>query len=525
MSNIFNDVQNARIESNTFDLTHDVKLSGKIGNLMPCCVIDTIPGDNFRISGNALVRLAPTIAPVMHRMDVFIHYFFVPNRLLWEGWEDFITGGEDGMDAQIHPFVMINTDDLPLGSLLDYMGIPTLEDTGANREAMINPMALAAYQKIYDDYYRDENLEVREDPQLVDGDNSSTLTLGQLRKRHWAKDYFTSALPWTQRGPEALLPINGTAPLTLIDPDNVLQYFREYQSPNQIVANLANWQNIQWNGATGNVFFRDPSGPTRGYVSVEDSHEVDLSQATQTSIIELRRAFALQTWLEKNATGGARYIENISVHFGVTSSDKRLQRPEYIGGFQAPIKMSEVLQTSETSATSPQGSMAGHGISVGGSKQYIYSCEEHGYIIGILSVMPKPTYQQGIARHFRRFDKFDYAWPSFAHIGEQAIENIELYLSGTDDDGNTFGYTVRYAEYKQIPNRVAGDFRTSLDFWHMGRKFASLPPLNADFTHCDFQSVDRIFAVQDGSDHLWIQVLNQVSASRKLPVFGTPKIV
>lgn len=519
MADIFNSIQASNIPSNVFSLTHDVKLSTKVGQLTPCCVIDTIPGDRFTISGNAMVRLAPMIAPVMHRMDVYIHYFFVPNRILWPNWQDFITGGEDGENTDVHPFVEVNTDQTPPGSLADYMGLPTDLDTGPNRDYFINPMAFAAYQKIYDDYYRDENLIDRIDPQLTDGDNQAQLPLlGTLRNRAWSKDYFTSALPWTQRGPEALLPVGGTAPLEI------------FQTPTQPFTDnngtpYPDQGTINWNVNPGQLTIEPTNDP--GIIDVSQSHFVDLSQATAQSIIDLRRAFALQTWLEKNATGGARYIENIAVHFGVETSDKRLQRPEYIGGVSAPIKMSEVLQTSASSGQpTPQGTMAGHGISVGGSKKYSYFAEEHGYIMGIMSVLPKPAYQQGVEKHYRRFNKFDYAWPTFAHVGEQPIENLELYVTGDDQiDQGTFGYTPRYAEYKFKNNRVAGDFRTSLDFWHMGRKFANLPGLNEDFITCFPEEIDRIFAVQSGEDNLWCQVLNEVSVRRKLPVFGTPKIV
>lgn len=524
MSNIFNNVANSSVQKNIFDLTHDVKLSSKMGYLTPSCIIDVIPGDEFRIKASAMVRLAPTIAPVMHRIDVFQHFFFVPNRLLWDGWEDFITKGEDGTDNTVHPFLELNTDFILNGTLGDYLGLPTKESLPQSADMKVNAIPFAAYQKIWDDYYRDENLQDRLEPQLTDGDNTAQFnTLGVLHTRHWAKDYFTSALPWTQRGPEALLPLNGTADLIVIDPTNVQQRFMTFDNGQPAATN--GWESLQWNDATGAGYLRTPSEPTRGYIAVEDSHMVDLSTATQTSIIELRRAFALQSWLEKNATGGARYIESMSVHFGVTSSDKRLQRPEYIGGFQAPVKMSEVLQTSE-SQTTPQGNMSGHGISVGGSRTYTYRSEEHGYIIGIMSVLPKASYFQGVAKHWRRFDTFDYAWPSFAHIGEQPIENMELYLSpDTTVNEQTFGYTPRYAEYKFMNNRVSGDFRSNLDFWHLARKFDDTPNLNASFTICDTDSIDeRIFAVGGITDNLWSHVLNEVSVTRALPIFGTPQI-
>jgi len=233
MSNIFNSVKETYIKSNTFDLTHDVKLSTKAGKLTPCCVIDTIPGDKFNISGNAMVRLAPTLAPIMHRMDVYIHYFFVPNRILWPNWEDFITGGQYGEDATVPPFINIDTTDVNNGDLLDYMGIPTNADVGSGKIAKVNPLAFAAYQRIYQDYYRDENLIDEVIVDLFNGDNTSNIGyFSTMRYRAWSKDYFTSALPWTQRGPEAILPLGQTAPIIPIEDGSgiVSQYLRDTPS-------------------------------------------------------------------------------------------------------------------------------------------------------------------------------------------------------------------------------------------------------------------------------------------------------
>lgn len=529
IKNIFNTIPHTKVGSNTFDLSHDVKLTGDFGTLMPICTIETLPGDNFKISGNAMVRLAPTVAPVMHRADVYIHYFFVPNRIVWPGWEDFITGGRLGTDNTVPPFILIESDSIQPSTLLDYMGIPGIADVGAGVQTQINALAIAAYHKIFNDYYRDQNLTVEVPEQLIDGDNFAIEpSLVTLRNRAWGKDYFTSALPWTQRGPEALLPLGDTAPLEAYEgghvgfPTFVFQDVRK--APDKTVATTGNLDfDTDDFGGTSSV----RSATEGAYIDVSTSHRVDLSAATSSSIIELRRAMRLQEWLEKNAIGGARYVESLQVHFGVHSGDYRLQRAEYIGGMSAPIKMSEVLQTSET-GTTPQGTMAGHGISVGGSKYYNYACKEHGHIIGILSVIPKSAYQQGIHKQWHRVDKLDYAWPSFASIGEQPITNRELQWTGNQTvQEETFGYTPRYAEYKFLNNRVCGDFKNTFDFWHMGRKFAitGVPPvLNTNFIEMTAAEVSRIFAVQTTDDDLWMQVINNIKASRKLPVFGTPKM-
>lgn len=525
---IFNQIQNSKVKSNRFDLTHDVKLSAQFGKLIPICIMDCLPGDKIHISGNAMVRLAPMIAPVMHRANVYIHYFFVPNRLMWNRWEDFITGGREGNETPGHPTVRYQPSGVDPGDLEDYLGLPTNVDIDtATYLTDVNAFPFAAYRKIYNDYYRDQNFEDPVPDECVNGNNPQFIP-SEVYNRAWKHDYFTSALPWTQRGPEVLLPLGEEAPLKY-KPDEttaeVFQFFRTYQSPYSKVTQTGFPIEMENLNVNGDFFQITPSN--RGFIDVAESHVADLSAATAASIIDLRRAFKLQEWLEKNATGGSRYIESNQVHWGVRSSDARLQRAEYIGGFQAPIKFSEVLQTSSvTGQPTPQGNMAGHGISVGGSKSYKFYCEEHGYMMGIMSVLPDNAYQNGVPRHFFRSDKFDYAWPSFAHIGEQPIYNGEVFFTNTEDElTETWGYTPRYAEYKFMPNRVAGDFRSTLDFWHMGRKFANLPPLNNNFIKMNSDEIDRIFAVtQENNQHLWVQVLNQLKVDRKLPVFGTPKM-
>lgn len=516
---IFNQVENTRLRSNIFDLTHDKKLSGKFGLLMPIQCIDLVPGDSFTLKSSAMVRLAPTIAPVMHRMNVYIHHFFVPNRILWDNWENFITGGKDGMDNSVHPYLEADLATATQGTLIDYFGLPIGADVDPLAKVRnVNAFPFAAYQAIFEEYYNDQNVGTTVDYELGDGDNSALLGIYELRRRSWQHDYLTSALPWTQRGPEAMLPLQGQADVLLDYPNLQATDRNAFIDPatGAIVGGTQQW--------SGDELYDSNTG-TFGVIDPKGTLITDLSSATGTTIIELRRAMKLQEWLEKNARGGSRYTEVVKVHFGVESSDKRLQRPEYIGGSKTPIKISEVLNTSAT-ASSPQGNMSGHGVSVGGGQAFSYRAEEHGYIISIMSVMPETAYQQGIPRHFLRNDKFDYYWAEFAHIGEQAIYNDEVYVKGDVNENEAFapwGYTPRYSEYKFIPNTVHGDFRFSLDFWHMGRKFSDLPPLDYSFMEMDWNEVDRIFAVQDGTDNLWCQVINEVNAKRLMPIFGTPK--
>jgi hypothetical protein len=502
--NLFNSIKLTKPKKNVFDLTHDVKLSANMGNLTPILTLECVPGDKFDLSCESLIRFAPLVAPVMHRMDVTMHYFFVPNRILWENWEKFIT---DANSEHVAPYLTSTMFEdqykttYPTSQLTaDYLGVPPPPNDSV--QTQVSALPFAAYQCIYNEYYRDQNLIAPIDYKLTDGLNNTTgdraRALTKLRKRAWEHDYFTASLPFAQKGAAVDIPIG------LVEGDL------------PVYLNSSNGTTLNGSPASVNV------GAQGGRTDVPaDSLYADTSNATiePTTINDLRRAFRLQEWLEKNARGGTRYIENILTHFGVKSSDARLQRPEYITGVKSPVVISEVLQTGQ-SDTTPQGNMAGHGISVTSGRAGSYFCEEHGYIIGIMSVMPKTAYQQGIPRTFLKSDSLDYFWPSFANIGEQEVQKQELYAY-TSNRQDTFGYVPRYAEYKYMPSRVAGEFRTTLDYWHLGRKFTTEPNLNETFVECT--PTQRVFAVEDPeTDHLYCHVLNKIRAIRPMPKYGTP---
>ncbi len=491
---VFDSVELERPKYSAFDLSREQKLSCKMGELIPTYCEEIVPGDMFRAKSEILVRMAPMLAPVMHRVNVFMHYFFVPNRIVWNQWEDFITGGREGTSTPTIPTISIDgssSNNHGVGSLVDYFGLPVTQiDGGGTVDVTFQSLPLRAYQLIWSEYFRDPNLDAE-----FDTDTWPQAEVLKLRNRAWEKDYFTSALPWTQRGTESGIDIDVTEGY-LEDSGNGVGVTKP-----PLTANDAG--DLLWDFGTGT--------------------QNAILQGGQISINDLRRTSAIQRWLEKQARGGYRYIETILSHFGVESSDSRLQRPEYLGGGKQPIVISEVLNTSGT-ATEPQGEMAGHGLSAGNTNSFQQQFEEHGYVIGIMSVLPKTAYLQGIPRHFSRDDKHDYYWPELANLGEQEVKNKEIYFD--DDDGTynegTFGYQQRYAEYKHGMSTVHGDFRTSLDHWHLARKFQNQVNLNSDFIRSD--PSERIFA-ETTTDHLWIQLYHDVKARRPMPYFADPQLL
>lgn len=542
---IFNQVPGGKVKRNAFNLSHERKLSLDMGKLVPIFCTEVVPGDTFRVNSEVMMRFAPMFFPVMHRIDVYVHYFFVPNRIIWNEFEQFITGGDDGKADPIFPRIRItqsNWDEWSQyhgfsGSLSDYLGVPSVPAPATSDDYVdISMLPFRAYAKIYDEYYRDQDLIDPLDKSNASGIFTDLDEVPYLQDRAWEKDYFTSARPWAQKGDQVTLPITGTADVQLVDewqdqtwtgPDPLFVTKGATTIPGEPRFVRLNHENSRdqlpfraSEGAIGSIdenfkLAYDPQGTLK----------VNLQQVSAATITELRRAFQLQKWMERNARSGSRYTEVLRAHFGVKSSDARLQRPEYLGGGRQKVSISEVLQTSETSANSPQGEMAGHGISIGSTNRFKAFFEEHGYVIGIMSVLPRTAYQQGIPRHLQKFDRFDYFWREFAHIGEQEIKQSEIYLQGSKEANNaTFGYAPRYSEYKYIPSTVHGDMRSTLNAWHLGRIFASNPQLTEEFVKAN--PSNRIFNVTSGNyHHLWCHIYNNVKAIRPMPVFGEPGLI
>lgn len=521
---VFSSVNANRPRRSSFNLSYEKKFDCDMGQLIPVMCDEVVPGDLFKIDNQVVCRLQPTLAPILQEVSVFVHYFFVPYRLIDDNWESFITGGTDGKDAYELP--TWKPDSVARYSLWDYFGFPT----GITPQDNFLPMKypLYAYNYVYNEYYRDENLQ---DEVSLDDEN--------VKRRAWRKDYFTSALPWQQRGTSPALPLSGNAYVNLSSmtfPENTdIGYVSG--SPFKMVRGNNNYTigGFQYGYNEGD---KEHLYPVYGYVLKQDhtsvltrgnplpvnaSAPVDVSKIATFDVSDLRLAFQVQKWMERNARSGVRYTEFLRSHFGVSPSDSRLQRPEYIGGSKSPMIVSEVLQTSQSSANSPQGTMAGHGIVAGESHICKYHVTEFGVILGLLSIMPKASYQQGINRQWLRRTRYDFYFPEFAHLSEQAVMNGELYYQN-DPTANSeiFGYQGRYDEMRCKSDMVCGALRDQLSYWHLGRIFDTPPKLNASFVECNPSK--RIFAVQNVPGVI-VDYANIVTAVRPIPYSAEPGLI
>lgn len=482
-------------------LSHYKLFSCDMGELVPIGLVEVLPGDTFQQATSLLVRVSPLLAPVMHPVHVRVHHWFVPHRIVWDDFESFITGGSDGFDASVFPTLSLAVPGSgDVGTLADYLGCPTGVDA-----LEVSALPFRAYDLIFNEWYRDQDLV---DPLVIDTTSGvDTTTELDLQQVAWEKDYFTSARPWTQKGPEITLPLSGDAQVVR-DPSGGGAGITEWRtSTGGVVGTFVS------DGASDVNFSAGPPAAGERF-DYEDGLVADMSTVTAANINDLRVAFALQRYEEARARYGSRYTEYLR-YLGVRSADGRLQRPEYLGGGRQTIQFSEVLQTAE--GTSPVGELRGHGIGAIRSRRYRRFFQEHGYVVSLMSVRPKTMYVQGLHRTWNRRTKEDFWQKELQAVGQQEVLNKELYAPHTLPDG-VFGYQDRYDEYRRMESGVSGEFRTSaLNFWHMARIFGSEPALNEAFVSS--VPTKRINAVST-NDVLWVMANHSIQARRMVAKTG-----
>lgn len=560
----FSDAPAMYMKRTKFDRSHVYKTTFDSGKLVPVFVDEVLPGDTTRMSVNYFARLATPIKPIMDNIYLDWFFFFVPNRLVWEHWQNFCFEQEDPDDSTDYVIPTVtatgNSDNTYIGSLWDYFGLPV--NTSGNLSG-ISALPFRGVYLIYNEWFRDENLQ--KSVKIQKGDANEVLNSARAAeqpswvflsgtnivpglacpprgKRH---DYFTSALPWTQKGPGVSVGLAGTA--TLVDPSPVTGYFVAQNNQNLAAAQLSKDGGVHDVYYSGDGTLRYQGGydiaiaghsirgsgldtavakPGSSWLS-KDSY-ADLDSSSIFTINSLRTAFQMQKFYERLARGGSRYTEVLRSFFGVVSPDARLQRPEFLGSFTKMVNVNPIAQTSATDSTSPQGNLSAYGVTAAKFHGFTKSFVEHGYIFGFVCARADLTYQQGINKMWLRSTVYDFYWPTFAHLGEQAIELREIYAQGTDDDNIVFGYQERYAEYRYKPSQITGKFRSSvtggnLDVWHLSQFFSNAPTLNEEFI-TENPPIERIIAVPSEPEFL-LDIGFRYTTVRPMPMFGTPGLV